>query len=234
MEPGGADVRGVSEERPNPIRVALVDDHPMIRDVLRAACQERPNLVVVGEASSGSEALVMCRNAAPDVLVLDLSLPGLDGLEVARRLRTLGDGPRILVLSARDDREAVLESIRAGASAFLDKTAPVERIIGAIESIASGAQVLSLEQQRRAHAALGDLARAARAAAAGSSFLTRREREVLDLLVGGLTSRQMAQRLAVSERTVEAHIASVYRKLDVRTRVQAVHRAASLGLADLG
>ncbi len=220
--------------QPNPIRVALVDDHPMIRDVLRVACQERPNLLVVGEASSGPEALVMCRNARPDVVVLDLALPGLDGLEVARRLRALGDPPRILVLSARDDREAVLESIRAGCSAFIDKTAPVERILGTIEAVAAGAQVLSLEQQRRAHAALGDLASAARAAVAGSSFLTPREREVLDLLVDGLTSRQMAGRMDVSERTVEAHIGSVYRKLDVRTRVQAVHRAASLGLASLG
>lgn len=224
----------MSEAGVQPLGVLIVDDHPMIRQMVRLACEDRPGLKVVGEARDGHEALERCRELEPAVVVLDLVLPGLDGIEVARRLRQEGSAARILILSGRDDGEAVYEALRAGVDGYQEKTAPVKEIAAAIEAVAGGTKVFTLEQQRAAFARLGKEARDARTAASAASGLTPRERQVIELLVQGLSTRQMAFRLGVSERTAEAHIANLYQKLDVRTRVQAVNRAAGLGLVRLG
>jgi DNA-binding NarL/FixJ family response regulator len=217
----------------SPIRVLLVDDHPMVRDMIRLGFMDRPALEVVGEAASGREALEASRVSDPDVVVLDLALPGMDGFEVIRRLRADGSRARVLVLTNRDDREAVFESLRLGVDGFIEKTAPLDEIIGAIESIGHGRQVFRKEHERLAHDQLAEMARRARKSAKAASSLTKRERQVLELIAEGLTTRQMASRLRLSERTVETHIANLYDKLEVKTRVQAVHRAAGLGLVDL-
>jgi DNA-binding NarL/FixJ family response regulator len=217
-----------------PIRVIVVDDHPMVRDMVRMGCEERPGIEFLGGASDGQEALDQCRVLQPDVLILDLNLPGLDGFEVIRELRAEGNPVRILVLSGRDDREAVFEAVRLGVDGYLEKTMPVEQITAAVEAIASGAKSFSVEHERLAYSQLGHLARRARETARAASVLTKREREVLGLLTMGLTSRQMASRLGRSERTVETHISNIYQKLEVGSRVQALRRAADLGLAALG
>lgn len=213
-----------------PVRVVVVDDHPLIRDVVKFACSARDDVRVVGEAADGPAALEVCERVRPDVVLLDLGLPGIDGLEVMRRLREAARGERVLVLSGRDDPEAVLEAIRAGASGFLEKTASLDRVVGAIAAVAAGADAFPDDVRRRASDHLADVADRARRGAAAASTLTRRERQVLDLVAEGLTSRQIAVRLGVSERTVETHVGSLYGKLGVRTRVQAVTRAAALGL----
>jgi len=213
-----------------PTRVLVVDDHPMVRDMIRIGCADKPALEVIAEASSGLEALEFCRLDDPDVVVLDLILPGIDGFEVIRRLREGGSKARIFILTNRDDRDAIFEAFRLGADGFMEKTAPLDEIIRSIETIGQGRQVFRKEHERMAHHHLAEMARKARKAAKAASVLTMREREVLQLIAQGLTTRQMASRMTLSERTVETHIANLYDKLDVRTRVQAVQRAAGLGL----
>ena len=215
------------------IRVLLVDDHPMVREMVRIACAARPGLSVVGEASDGFEALRQCRNLSPDVMVLDLFMPGMDGFGVMRRLRTEGSRPHILILTGSEDSADVFESLRLGVDGYLQKTVPLEEITAAIEAVGTGTQVFSVEVERRALAKLGEHARRARDSARTLDGLTGREREVLRLIAEGLSTRQMASRLGLSDRTVETHIGNIYQKLDVRTRVQAVYRAAGLGLVDL-
>jgi DNA-binding NarL/FixJ family response regulator len=223
----------MSSKAKAPTRVIIVDDHPMVRDMIRLGCEGNPAIRVIGEFGEGPEALEACRIDDPDVMVLDLILPGMDGFEVIRKLRQQGSRARVLVLTNRDDHDAVFESIRLGAEGFMEKTAPLEEIVGAIEAIGAGRQVFREDHERMAHRRLAEMARRASKAAKAASILTRRERQVLELIAEGLTTRQMASRLQLSERTVETHIANLYGKLDVRTRVQAVHRAAGLGLVNL-
>jgi DNA-binding NarL/FixJ family response regulator len=215
---------------PSPIRVLIVDDHPMVRDVIASACADRERLVVVGEAGDGLEAVEKSRELQPDVLVLDLGLPGLTGFEVIRQISQGESKPSILVVSGRSDDEAIFECIRLGVQGYLVKTVVVEEIAAAVEAVAKGARVFSVEQQRAAHGALRDLARRSRTVARASSYLTPRELTVIQLLAGGLTNRQIASMLGVSERTVSTHLAQIYRKLDVGNRLQAVNRARELNL----
>jgi DNA-binding NarL/FixJ family response regulator len=215
---------------PSAIRVLIVDDHPMVRDVIASACADRATLVVVGEASDGPEAVEKSRALRPDVIVLDLGLPGLSGFEVIRRVSQDEFKPSILVVSGREDHEAIFECIRLGVQGYLVKTGAVEEIAAAVEAVASGARVFSIEQQRAAHASLRDLARRSRDVASAASHITPRELTVLRLLAGGSTNRQIASRLGVSERTVATHLAQTYRKLDVGNRLQAVNRARELHL----
>jgi DNA-binding NarL/FixJ family response regulator len=224
-------MEGVSEIQQ--IRVLIVDDHPMIREVIALACGGRAALQVVGYAANGFEALERCAEAVPDVVVLDLGLPGMSGFEVLVHLREQFPSTRVLVVSGRDDQAAVFKSIRLGASGYLGKTGSVEEIAAAVEAVGQGTEVFGVHHQRAVRAELGDLVRRARQGARLAARLTRREREILDLMATGLSSRQMANRLGVSERTVEAHIRGLYRKLDVRTRVQAVRVAAQMNLVSL-
>ncbi len=214
-------------------RVLIVDDHPMVRDTIRAGCEDRPGLEIVGEAGTGGEALEALERLRPDLVVLDLILPGTDGFEVLRELRSRDTGVRVLVLSNRDDGEAVFESMRLGANGYLEKTTSLDALLDAMEAIGRGEEVFAANHEQLAHSHLSDLAGRARAAAAGASMLTRREVDVVQLIAEGLTARQIASRLNVSPRTVETHIAKLYDKLGVRTRIQAVQRAAALGLIDL-
>jgi DNA-binding NarL/FixJ family response regulator len=215
------------------VRILIVDDHPMVRDMIRLGCEERPGLQVVGEAANGSEALEASERLHPDVVVLDLILPGIDGFEVMRRLREMDGAIRILVLTNRDDAEAALESLRLGVKGYVEKTTALEKLVDAIEAVGRGEEVFAPALERQAYARLGSLARQARTAARAAAMLSRRESDVVRLIADGLTARQIATRLRLSQRTVETHISSLYEKLGVRTRVQAVQRAATLGLVDL-
>ena len=220
---------------PNPgqaprFRVVVVDDHPMIRDVVTMACQVRGDLEVVGEADNGFRAVEVCLETGPDALVLDLGLPGLDGFEVMAQLRDLPRPPRVLVLSGLDDQAAMLRCLRGGAAGYLEKTCSVEEIAAAVAAVAGGTRVFSVGHRQGVLSELRRQARLARENARMSGSLTPREREVLTLLVRGLTTRQMSTRLKISERTTAAHIGALYRKIGVRSRTQAAHRAIQLGL----
>jgi len=221
----------VSESEP--MRVLVVDDHPMVRQIVALACDDRPSLQVVGHAGDGWEALEQCALLHPDVVVLDLGLPGLSGFDVLVRIREEFPSTRVLIVSGRDDPAAVFESVRLGAEGYLEKTGSVDDIAAAVEAVGQGTKVFSVDHQRAVRGQLGDLVRRSRRAASLAARLTRREREILELLAVGLSTRLIASRLGVSESTAEAHTRSLYRKLGVRSRVQAVHRAAEMSLVKL-
>lgn len=216
------------------VRVLVVEDHPVLRGVVRLACEHTPGLALAGEVGTGEEAVEACRELRPDVVVLDLSLPGaLQGLDVARAVRAEGTAGRLLVLTGRSDEEAVFDAIKAGADGFLEKTAGVRFIADALLRVGAGERVFTPEQEGIAVAELGRLARQARESSGVRASLTDRELEILELVSRGLTVKQVASRLGLSPRTVETHIAKLYRKLGVRNRVQAVSKAAALGLVEL-
>lgn len=215
------------------IRVLVVDDHPMVRRLIRTICEGDPDLTVVGEAGEVGEVLEAVSRLSPDLVVLDLVLPGGDGLALARRVREGHPETKLLVLSARSEPEVILEAIRAGAHGFLDKAASSEEIAEALGVIARGGRVFSAELERRALAGLGSLARRTREAARWRERLTEREREILQLLARGAGARETAAALHLSVGTVRAHLTDVYRKLDVRGRVEAIGLASRLGLVDL-
>ncbi len=217
------------------IRVLVVEDHPVLRGVIRLACEQTPGLAIVGEAASGEEGLEAARALRPDVLVLDLSLPGeLQGLDLARMVREEGVVGRILVLTGRTDERSIFEAMRAGVDGYLEKTSGVRFIADALLRVGAGQRVFTPEQERAALAELGRLAERARRTAEVRTLLTERELEILRLLAEALTVKQVASRLRISPRTVESHIAKLYRKLGARNRVQAVARAKELGLVELG
>jgi DNA-binding NarL/FixJ family response regulator len=220
-----------SETKTHP-RVLIVDDHPAIRRIIRLTC-ERHGMDVVGETPAGVEAIQMAQALHPDVIVLDLLLPDMDGFEVAKTIRIADPDSKILILSARDDEKAVFESIRAGVDGYLDKTAKEDQISYAIDEIIAGRQVFSTEQDRSAMDQLGHFIRHTREVADVNSVLTDREMDVLRLIAQGLTTRQMGSRLGLSDRTIESHISKLYRKLGAKTRVQVVMKAAALGLIDI-
>jgi DNA-binding NarL/FixJ family response regulator len=224
------DLRGLPGTLSAPFGVFILDDHGMARDSIRMACRSRPNLNVVGEAADAREGLRLIRELHPDVLVLDIVLPGMDGLEVARRLRDEGFAGRILVVTGTNDEDVIFASLLLDADGFIPKTAGLEEIADAIEAVAAGTTVFDGRHKRLVSAKIVGLARRARQTARISATLTKRERQTLNLLARGLTTRQVAQAISISERTAETHIANLYRKLAVRTRVQAVNRAHALGL----
>jgi DNA-binding NarL/FixJ family response regulator len=217
-----------------PARVLVVEDNEVIRGVIRLACEQAPGVEVVAEVSDGGSAIEASRRERPDVVVLDLALPGeVQGLDVARTIRADVLPTRILVLTGRTDDRAIFDSIRAGVDGFLEKTEGVRLIADALERVARGERVFTPGQERAAVAELGRLARRKRELAQARATITERELEILEYLSLGLTVKQVAKRLGVSPRTIDSHVARLYRKLGVRNRVQAISRAAALELIDL-
>lgn len=209
------------------VRVALADDHPMVRTIVAAACADHPGLELVAEASTGTEALDICREYAPDVLVLDLALPDMSGFEVAKRVKEENALTKILVLSARDDAEAVFETLRVQADGYLDKSSDIDAITAAIEAVAQGKEVYSDEHRRLATGKLREVFDRARTA------LSERELDLLGSISKGFTTRQIATQMDLSEDIVESHIKGLYRKLGVRSRTQATARARELGITTI-
>jgi DNA-binding NarL/FixJ family response regulator len=215
-------------------RVLIVEDHPLVRAVVRAACEASDALDVVGEAH-GPGALDACERLLPDVIVLDPAVSDSSAIGIVQRLRERAVPPRILVLVDSAAEAAVLPWLRLRVDGLLAKSSGVRAIARAIEAVADGDRVLAPDQHSRAVTELGHLVRAARAGTRPPpSSLTARELEVLRLLARGLTIRQVATRTGISPRTVETHVTKLYRKLEVRTRMQAIARAAALGHIDVG
>ncbi|HJS27202.1 MAG TPA: response regulator transcription factor [Actinomycetota bacterium] len=221
--------------RDEPARVLVVEDHPLLRGVIRIACERTPGLELVGELGDGSSALEACRELAPDVILLDLALPGkLQGLDLARAIRQEGLPVRILVLTARTDEEALFQTIIAGVEGYLEKTSGVRVIADALSRVAGGERIFTQAQMRGAVAELGRRARQAPHETGEQPNLSAREIEVLEHAARGSTVSQIATRLVLSPRTVETHLGNAYRKLGVRNRVQALARASGLGLIRIG
>src|SRR5450830_1189927 len=202
-----------------PIRVALVDDHSLVRDGIKALLAIMPALEVVGEAESGAEALEMVRRCQPDLLLVDIGLKDMNGLELTRVLSKTYPLLKILVLSMYDNTEYVSESVRSGASGYVLKNSPSREIIAAIEAVASGGTFYSAE-----------IARKLAADRPTDNELTPRESQVLCKMVQGLNNKEMARELDISVRTVETHRLSIRRKLNIDKPAALLNYAIERGL----
>jgi DNA-binding NarL/FixJ family response regulator len=212
------------------IRVLIADDEGLVRAGFRAILDSEDDMEVVGEAADGREAVAMARALSPDVVLMDIRMPGLDGLQAARRV--LGDTPhpKVLVVTTFDLDEYVLEAMRAGASGFLLKDAPREQLTAAVRIVARGEELLAPAITRRLIERLLTSEAAPPAAAGAFEALTARELEVLRLVARGLSNTEIADELFLSRATIKTHVASILAKLDLRDRVQAVVLAYETGL----
>jgi DNA-binding NarL/FixJ family response regulator len=214
------------------VRVLVVDDEELVRTGLRMILDAEPDLDVVGTAADGRQALAEVRRLCPDVVLMDIRMPGLDGLEATRRILTGPDVPpcRVVILTTFDVDEHVYEALRAGASGFLLKDVPADQLAHAIRVAAAGEALLAPSVTRRLIAAFTRPAPPASTPVPGLDDLTPREVEVLALLAEGLSNAEIATRLFVGEATVKTHVARILTKLGVRDRVQAVIAAFRSGL----
>jgi DNA-binding NarL/FixJ family response regulator len=221
----------VGEGAADAARLVIADAHPVLRRAVRMSCESVPGLEVVAEAETAASMLILCEELRPDLAVIDIAFP--DGLRAIRELNDRDLVEIVVVLTDRTDGSSVMEALRMGVEGYLVKSSALPTVGRQIRRVLDGERVISPEVQQIAVRELGTFARMAREGSEVRATLTPREHEVLVLIGRGLTMRQMATRLGISPRTVETHVAKLYRKLDVRTRVQAVSRAVSLGLIDL-
>jgi DNA-binding NarL/FixJ family response regulator len=215
------------------IAVLLADDQPLLRMGFRMILEAQPDMTVAGEASNGEEAVERTAALAPDVVLMDVRMPGTDGIEATRRIVAGGGSARVLILTTFDLDEYAFSALRAGASGFLLKDAPPEDLLSGIRAVASGDAVVAPRVTRRlldAYAHRLPDGRAPVSRSARLDPLTEREREVLVAVAGGLSNAEIASRLVVSEATVKTHVGRILTKLDVRDRVQAVIVAYETGL----
>jgi len=214
------------------IRVVLADDQAVVRDGLVLLLSAADDIEVVGAARDGREAVELVLQHRPDVALLDLRMPELDGSEVAAALASQAPKVRVLVLTTFADDDAILPALRAGALGYLTKDASGEELLGAIRDVAAGRTVLDPSVQRRlVELVSGGSAAVAPAASSGTGGLTQREIDVVRLVAEGLTNRQIARQLVVSEATVKTHLNHVLSKLDVEGRPGLVAWAWREGLA---
>ncbi len=219
---------------PAPIRVVIVDDQSLVRAGFRMVLASQPDIDVVGEAADGAEALRVVAGSRPDVVVMDVRMPIMDGVEATRRLCTgAAGGPRVLVLTTFDTDADAFAALQAGASGFLLKNVPPEELLAAIRVVAGGEAVVAPRITRRLlDRFAGQLA--PRPDGGGVAQLTDREREVLLLVAQGLSNAEIADRLFVAETTVKTHVGRILTKLGLRDRVQAVVLAYETGLVRPG
>jgi len=210
-------------------RILIADDHAVVRAGLRAVLQTNPELELAGEASGGLEALELVQQIHPDVLVLDLSMPDLDGISVTRQVKETNPQTRILILTVHEDEALLREAIKAGASGYILKRAAESELVSAIQVILRGDLYVDpsllrslLDEQAKSKPAQPELVEP----------LTPREVDVLKLIVEGYTNRQIAEKLSISTRTVEGHRANLSEKLGLHSRVELVRFARDHGIID--
>lgn len=203
------------------ITVLLAEDHAMVREGTREMLERDSSLAVVGDAADGRAAVALARSLRPDVVLLDIGLPVMNGIDAARQIRSLPDAPRVLILTAHDDPDYARAAIEAGASGYLLKTATIGEIIDAIHAISNGHLVMD--------AAVAQWLFQKGGAAASRDGLTDRDIEILGLAARGIRNKEIASTLALSPRTVEAHFTAIFNKLGVTNRTEAVTHALSRG-----
>lgn len=211
------------------IRIVLADDHPIVRDGLRLLLERDPEMVIVGEAGDGEEALRLVGELAPDILILDMSLPRLSGVVVARRLQESGSQVRVLGLSAYDDEEYINGLLAVGAAGYLTKDEVRQRIVEAVQGVAHGET--GWLSRRVTVKLLGRTSIGVRPAS--ESALSAREREVLRLVARGLDNMQISAALGIGPGTVRTHVNTIFGKLGVHKRSEAVAQAWAQGLVDM-
>lgn len=206
------------------IRLLIADDHPVVRAGLRGMLESQPDFEVVGEAADGREAVELAVALAPSVVLMDLRMPVLDGVEAIRRLRGRAPGVQVLVLTTYDTDADIVPAVEAGATGYLLKDAPREELFGGVRAAARGRPVRSARVASRLLARAGSLE---------SSALSARELEVLQSAAAGSSSREIGRSLAISEATVKSHLLHIYRKLGVGDRTAAVTTALERGIIRL-
>jgi DNA-binding NarL/FixJ family response regulator len=210
-----------------PIRILIADDHPVFRFGLRALLESQPDMVVLAEAQSGEESVRMAQSLQPDVVLMDVNMPGLNGIEATRRITATASHTAILIITMFDD-ETVFTAMQAGARGYLLKGAQGYETLRAIRAVANGEVIFSpgVAEQMMAYFARGTTS----AAVAPFPDLTPREREVLELLAQGLTNTAIAEKLVLSPKTIRNQVSTIFSKLQVATRSEAVIKARDAGL----
>jgi DNA-binding NarL/FixJ family response regulator len=214
------------------ITIVVADDHEMVRSGFAGMLATQPDFAVVGTAADGAEAIRVCREQSPDVVLMDVRMPGMDGIEATRQLSqvTGSTRPRVLILTTFDLDEYVYNAIRAGASGFLLKDVTAERLFEAVRVIAAGEALLAPSVTRRLIDEFANLRRPDPAPRGALAALTPRETAVLKLVAEGLSNQEIAARLTVTEETVKTHVSRMLTKLGLRDRTQAVVAAYETGL----
>jgi DNA-binding NarL/FixJ family response regulator len=209
------------------IHAVLVDDHAVVRKGIREFLEDEGDIQVVAEATNGEEALTVVREYAPDVLVLDIQMPGINGIELTRQLRAAGNPVGILILTAYDDDPYIMAGIEAGANGYVLKSAAPEEIVRAVRAVHEGQSAVDPAVASKLIQYLSG--RSSTPATKVPEALTDREREVLALVAQGLTNRAIGRMLGISDRTVQGHLANVFGKLGASSRTEAVMAAVKLG-----
>jgi NarL family two-component system response regulator LiaR len=204
-------------------RLILTDDHVVLRQGLRALLEGQPDLEVVGEASDGQETLELVRKFRPDMVLMDLIMPGVDGITTTQRLHDEFPEVRVLILSSIDEEAAVVAAVRAGAIGYVRKNTSIEILLGTIRAAARG-------QVQFSAAAAARLVREVQAPLEQPEHLTPRELEVLQHVADGLTNKEIAWKLRISEKTVKSHVSTILDKFGLESRTQAAMYAARMGL----
>jgi DNA-binding NarL/FixJ family response regulator len=214
----------------DPIRVLIVDDHQVVRRGLRTFLEVQDDIEVVGEAADGDEGVARAEELRPDIVLMDVKMPGTDGIEALRELRRLQNPARILVVTSFTEQRTVVPALRAGAAGYVYKDVDPDALAGAIRSIHAGHVLL---QPEVAGTLLSDSAGAGSNSGSGrGSVLTEREREVLELIADGRSNREIARGLVLSEKTVKTHVSNILMKLDLADRTQAALWAVRHGLTN--
>ena len=215
----------------NAIRLLLVDDQRLMRDGLRTLLELEGDLVVVGEAENGEEALTLYEKRQPDVVLMDVRMPVMDGVEATRRLRQRWPDARVIILTTFDDDEYVFEGLRAGARGYLLKAVSGEELAGAIRTVAAGGALIDPSVTRKV---VAEFARLGQTRRSGPTKLveplSEREEEVLRFIANGYTNKEIAGRLFLAEGTVKNYVSSILGKIGARDRTQAALKARELGL----
>lgn len=209
------------------IRILIADDHGVMRAGLRAILEDEPSIEVVGEAASGEEVLQKSKVLQPDIILLDIGMPGIDGIEVARRLSKSSNQAKILILSIYEDESLLREAIRAGASGYIVKKAAGDELLDAIQAVSRGYMYIHPSITRML---VRDLSPELDSGKSALEALTPRELEIMSYIIRGFTNRQIAETLFISSRTVEGHRASLFSKLGMKNRVELVEFAEKHGL----
>ena len=216
----------------DPLRVLIADDHPLFRSGLRALLGAVPDMAVAGEATTGEEAVALAAELQPDVIAMDIQMPGVSGIEATRRILDASPHIGVLVVTMFEDDYSVFAAMRAGAKGYVLKDADEEDMLHAIRAVGKGEAIFSPAVARRVidffTGARSEVERAVPARAFPE--LTEREREVLDLIAQGLNNPEIAERLYLSPKTVRNHISNIFSKLQVADRAQAIVRAREAGL----
>ncbi|MCS7039170.1 MAG: response regulator transcription factor [Anaerolineae bacterium] len=215
---------------PETIRVLLVDDQRLMREGLRTLLELEPGVEVVGEAGNGEEALIAYERLRPDVVLMDVRMPVMDGVEATRRLIGRFPGARVIILTTFDDDEYVFEGLRGGALGYLLKDVSVHDLVEAIRTVMAGGVLIEPSVARKVVAELARLRPTPSSPARLPEPLSEREHEVLRLLAEGLTNREIAERLYLAEGTVKNYVTNILNKIGARDRTQAALRARELGL----